>query len=205
VEEEIKDLIVRMINKDKFINSVDSISWKAHREAEKISNPIYIDKLVQIINTKPKKEERSAIYFIIGKICKNLNNEKKTMLMISFLHNETDKYLLSGILDRIAELPKNENTDLEIIYSLLHNDKWLIRHSAILSLNGSYSPRTEFELIQLLNQTNDSYDMCYCNSILSKIGTEKSLLVLQEMTKSRKRDVKSSAKYAIEEIKKKGA
>ena len=60
----------------------------------------------------------------------------------------------------------------------------------------------ETALIEILNDSDDPYDLVYTNATINAIGTPRAIPFLEKHLKSRKRDVKDSAKYAIEEIKK---
>ena len=82
------------------------------------------------------------------------------------------------------------------------SDKWLIRHSAIRSLKNALDSVAETALIEILNDSDDPYDLVYTNATINTIGTLRAIPFLEKHLKSRKRDVKDSAIHAIEEIKK---
>lgn len=107
---------------------------------------------------------------------------------------------MSSLLDRIANIKKPIGTDLQPLIQSIKNDKWLIRHTAIRSLNYSFDSVAETALIEILDSSNDPYNLTYANATLNKIGTIRAIPHLEKHLKSRKRDVKDSAKYAIEEI-----
>ena len=70
-EEQLKDLIKRMCNDDDYREG--SVSWQAHREAEKLSNKSFLPLLYNTIienqkNTKRDKTIRKSVYFIISSI-----------------------------------------------------------------------------------------------------------------------------------------
>src|SRR5690606_12269792 len=90
--------------------------------------------------------------------------------------------------------------DLQPLIQATKSDKWLIRYSAIQSLNYTTDPIAETTLIEILDSTEDPYNLTYSNATLNKIGTLRAIPHLEKHLKSRKRDVKDSAKYAIEEI-----
>lgn len=50
--------------------------------------------------------------------------------------------------------------------------------------------------------SSDAYDITYANAALNRIGTARAIPAIEKHLKSRKRDVKMSAKLAIEEISK---
>jgi HEAT repeat protein len=104
------------------------------------------------------------------------------------------------LLDRLAEIPKPDDVDLEPIFALLEDKRWLVRHAAIRSLVNVSSPEPEQRLLALLGSTTDPDDLTYCHATLNRIGTSKSLAVLRANLASRKRDVRLSAAAAIEAI-----
>ncbi len=183
-------------------NSSDTISWKALREAEKIDNVNYIPELIAFIDSEKDKKKRNRAYFLLGHIAKNTNDIGATKYLIGRVEKETDKYILSSLLDRIAKLKKPKGIDLKPLIEATRNSKWQIRHSAIDSLQNSEDEVAEDTLIDILSTSEDFYDITYANATLSYIGTEKALPYLEKNLSSRKRDVKDSAKFAIESINK---
>lgn len=137
---------------------------------------------------------------LLGHIAKNTDNERAGSYLIQRAGKETDKYIISSLLDRIANIKKPIGTDLQPLIQATKNDKWLIRHSAIQSLNCTTDPIAEATLIEILDSSEDPYNLTYSNATLNRIGTLRAIPHLEKHLKSRKRDVKDSAKYAIEEI-----
>lgn len=201
----LRDIIERMLDDSDQImeagyDSSKTISWKALREAEKVENADYIPQLILFIDKEKDKKRRDKAYFILGHIAKNTEDITALNFLIQRASKETDKYIVSSLLDRIAEIKKPVGTDLQPLINLTKNDKWLIRHSAIESLNNTADPLAEAALIEIIGSSEDPYDLTYSNSILNKIGTLRAIPYLEKHLQSRKRDVKSSAKFAIEEI-----
>ena len=58
----------------------------------------------------------------------------------------------------------------------------------------------EDQPLELLNATNDPSNVVYCHAKLNEIGSAKSIPHLQKNLSSRKRDVKLSARLAIEAV-----
>lgn len=202
----LKQLILRMCLSEPGVNSDDSISWHAHREAEQLFDPEIMSAAMAYLNEKRGKNERRAAYFIIGKLGMNLASTEASRYLIHFVVPfESDKHALSSALDLIEEIPIKEDEDISPIINLLLDKRWLVRHSAIRALRSSNSSIAEPNLIALLKYTSNDFDRCYCHITLADIGTEKSLPVIQVNVSSRKRDVKSSALYAIEKIKRRVA
>jgi HEAT repeat protein len=183
-------------------DSSKTISWKALREAEKVENAAFIPQLISFIDKEKDKKKRNKAYFLLGHIAKNTNDPEALVYLISRVNRETDKYIISSLLDRIADLKKPTGTDLQALIQAIKSDKWLIRHSAIQSLNNSFDSVAETALIEVLDSSDDPYNLTYANATLNKIGTPIAIPYLEKHLKSRKRDVKDSAKFAIEEIKK---
>ncbi len=183
-------------------NSSNTISWKALREAEKIDNVNYIPELIEFIDSEKDKAKRGCAYFLLGHIAKNTNNVKATEYLIKRVEKEKDKYIISSLLDRISDLKKPKSIDLQPLINAINSNKWQIRQSAICSLKNSENEISENTLIEILSESEDEYDLTYANATLNNIGTVKALPFLEKHLNSKKRDVKDSAKYAIEEIKK---
>lgn len=183
-------------------DSSKTISWKAFREAENVENTDFVPQLIIFIDNEKDKKKRDKAYFLLGHLAKNTSSVKALDYLIDRIHKETDKYIISSLLDRIAEIKKPSGTDLQPLIQAIKSDKWLIRHSAIQSLNYSSDSVAETALIEILNSSDDPYNLTYTNATLNRIGTLRAIPYLEKHLKSRKRDVKDSAQYAIEEIKK---
>jgi HEAT repeats len=143
---------------------------------------------------------RAALYFLIAKVAVNLRHSDTSDFLIEQLRRETDKYVLNGLLDRIAELPKSEGTDLQPILDCLEDSRWLVRLSAIQALKLAVSPNAELILVNLLERTTDPYEITFANATLNQIGSLQSIPALERHLSSRKRDVKDSAQLAIQTI-----
>lgn len=182
--------------------SSETTAWKALREAEKLCNPDFIAPLIEFICTEKNKKIRDKAYFALGHLAKNINSQVALNFLISSTAKETDKYIVASIFDRIAHIEKPIGTNLQPIINATKSDKWLIRHSAISALNLSLDETAEMTLTNILNSSDDPYNLIYANAVLNKIGTLKAIPYLEKQLSSRKNDVKDSAKFAIEEIRK---
>jgi hypothetical protein len=76
----------------------------------------------------------------------------------------------------------------------------MVRQAAINALDNSANPETEIRVIEHLAATTDPSEQTYCHAVLSSIGTVRSLPVIEANLKSRKRDVKASARWAANAI-----
>ncbi|MPV65388.1 HEAT repeat domain-containing protein [Burkholderia sp. BE17] len=199
MRQELLELIHRMTVQQK-LGSDDSISWHAHREAELLADMTLVDELDAFLGQAPNKDQRSAAYFIIGKIGKNCLSAACASRLIEYSSKESDKYALANLLDRLADIPKPENVDLRPLFTLVEDQRWLVRHAAIRSLKQCTNAEAEDKLLEILATTSDPYDAIYCHATLYQIGTRKALPALTQNLTSRKRDVKISARAAIEAI-----
>jgi hypothetical protein len=62
------DLIARMTVRDGTVNSDQSVSWDAHREAETLSDASLINELVEYVQHESKQDLRRAAYFYFRRI-----------------------------------------------------------------------------------------------------------------------------------------
>lgn len=203
-EDYIYNLISRMTIREEVTSSEKSIRWHAYREAEKISDENVYPILAKIIEENHKnKETRSAAYTIIGYSLRKNFNKEACELLISKLGEETDKNVVSGILDRLACICIPEDIDMCLVIKCSQNDKWLIRHSAISALGSSATQANRDALLFYINQEDEKkykYEITYANGALGQIGLKSDIPYLEKHIKSRKRDIRETAQYAIDRI-----
>lgn len=205
MEKYLIDIIERMLDTSDQImeasyDSSKTISWKALREAEKVETVNFIPQLISFIDNEKDKKKREKAYFLLGHIVKNTNKTTALNYLIQRVEKETDKYIVASLLDRIADIEKPVGTELQPLFNAIKSDKWLVRYSAIQSLNNSSDPLSETTLIEIIDNSDDPYNLIYSNATLNKIGTLRAIPHLEKHLKSRKRDVQNSARFAIEEI-----
>ncbi|MGI2326861.1 HEAT repeat domain-containing protein [Planococcus sp. YIM B11945] len=82
----------------------------------------------------------------------------------------------------------------------VQDERWAIRHAAINSLRGCIHPVAEETLINIIKDSSDKYDLVYAVSVLSDIGSNRSIPYLINLIDNPKEDVKCSAILAISEI-----
>ncbi len=207
-ENRLYDLIGRMTIKEHVSSSEESVSWKAYREAEQISDENVYPILFKIIEENPKdKSLRRAAYIVIGYSLKNIFNKEACIFLIHKLGEETDKYILESILDGLARIYIPEDIDMSLVIKCSQNDKWQIRHSAINALGSSATKKNREALIFYINQEDEKkydYEITYANASLGKIGLKEDIPFLEKHIKSRKRDIRESALFAICRINERG-
>jgi len=194
------DLIDRMNRNEPVLNSDDSISWHAHRDAERLSDRMMVDELAEYVAGEKDKKKRDAAYFMIGKLGLQCRSVDCARILISSLQREKDKYVLSSMLDRLADIEKPREVDLSPVFPFLTDTRWLVRHSAIRAVGNSDSPEAEAEIIAVLLGATDHFDIMYCNGTLSTIGSPDAIPHIEKNFTSRKQDVKHSAMHAVHAI-----
>jgi HEAT repeat protein len=148
---------------------------------------------------------RKRAYFILSKLLQKYPDPNPLQFLINQLHEESDKYVVSSLLDFISDLEKSDSMDIEPIIQLSRNNNWQIRHSAIRALNASKSPRAKQVVLEIIaNGSNEvkknQADIIYATSVLSAIGIIEDIAILTELSKVNIRDVRESAIFAIESI-----
>jgi HEAT repeat protein len=198
------DLIARMTVRGGNVNSNQSVSWHAHREAEALSDASLIDELAEFVQHESKQSYRGAAYFILGELGEKFRASECAAILVAQVTKEKNKYVLATLLDALGHVLKPTDLDLTPVYALLADKRRLVRHSAIQSLKRTNSPNVEDMILRVLETTSDPYDLVYCQATLNEIGSAKAIPFIAKNLKSRKRDVKDSAQLAIEAIEARG-
>lgn len=213
----IERLLVEMNNSNYFFpyniwkkyfdkNSIESgkwISWFATRQAEKIQDLNYSDRLKKIIeNEKTEKHIKSRAYFCLGHLSKNLKNKEIFEYLVNRLEIETEENQ-ETILISITNAIKPIDYNLGPIISILKNGNLGMKTNAAISLKHSENPKIETELLSSFEYEKNKHLQEMIAATLRDIGTEKSLPILIEKIKTAKgTDYKYFLKSAIEEIEK---
>jgi len=200
VRSELEDLVRRMVVPCRESDSSKSIAWAAHREAEQLRDPDWVDAVAALLASELAKERLGACLFILGKLGTNLGDPRCTERVLETLAKERDKQVLAGGLDLMAAMPKPASLDLSPVYWWLKDFRWLVRQAAIGALRHAQDPEAESRLLELLAEGADSDDQICCHSTLGTIGTGASIPYLERGALSRKRDVRLSAEHALKAI-----
>jgi hypothetical protein len=200
----IEELVARMEDDSPSGIWGESKAFRACREVEELHDKDLMDIAINMTANEKNKHKRRNLYFVIAKIAKNINSTDVAGFLISQIQKEKDKYGLAALLEGIKEVRKLADVDISPIIELTKNKRWLVRRTAIESLDKTENELAENVLIDILNTNNNPGDIVSANVTLNSIGTEKSIASIEKNLKSRKRDVKVSAEEAIKEIRKRG-
>ncbi len=180
----------------------DSASNRAYGIVMSSADPALLHAAQEAVVIEKDKHRRRLLYLIISKVGAKLHDLGAGPFLIRQIERESDKWVLLFLLDGIADLPKPRETDLTAILRCLEDERWQVRNSAIEALRGTESSRAEEALIKLLQTSTNHFDLVSANATLNRIGTLQAIPAIEPHLKSRKRDVKMSARFAIDEIRK---
>ncbi|OKP99308.1 HEAT repeat domain-containing protein [Paenibacillus sp. P46E] len=212
-EKYIRNLINRMTTIDNAKSSDESISFNAHREAELLIDEDLIPILVEQIRSSGGQEVKSfrkAAYFILSELLQIHENDEVLQFLINQLKLESDKYVISSMLDRISELNKPNSIELDQIFQFVHHKVWIIRHSAINALKKTRNPKARKIILKLILRFKEDIkknkdSIIYSISTLSDIGIVEDLDLLNELSVNKIRDIRESSNFAIESINKRNS
>jgi len=209
------ELIARINTKDEhFTVSTETTSWKARREAETLTDPALFPLLQEIIEEhggkkKDQREIRNAAYFIFGRLMQASFEEVACAFFLRRPGAETDKYILSSMLDRVHDWRRPAGktvpagVDISNILTLAKDDRPHVRHSAIRALGACPRAESRAVLLYYLLQEDEKayqYEIYYANIAMQDIGEPKDIPFLERFLKSRRPDIKMTAQYAIQFI-----
>ena len=212
---ELLDLIARInTREEQFTVSSETTSWKALREAETLTDPELFPLLQEIIEEhegkrKEMREIRSAAYFIFGRLMQASFDQDACAFFLQRLSVETDKYILSSMLDRVYDWWKPAgksipaSLDIFPILTLTKNAQRHVRHGAIRALAACPRKESRDALTYYLTQEDEKtykYEIYYANIAMQGIGEPEDIPLLERSLKSRRRDIKITAQYAIQFI-----
>lgn len=146
---------------------------------------------------------RDKAYFIGGKLLANAFDYDFCEFFVNRLSCETNKHVLSSMLDLLAEFDVPQCPNIDLIVGCTQNEKWLIRYSAISAL-GSFDTNKSRECLRTFVNLDDEkkydYEIVYAQAALGRIGKKEDIKLLQKHANSRKVDMRISARFAIENI-----
>lgn len=213
------DLIERINTRDEhFAVSTETTSWKALREAETLDDPGLFPLLREIVTEnegkgKEKREIRRAAYFIYGRGMEKAFSPAEAPFFLGRLSVETDKYVLSSILDRVADWGRKglllpEEMDVSPVLALTVDERRSVRHDALRALSACPGEESRRACAFYLKQEDEKawqYEIYYANIALQTIGIPEDIPLLERFLKSRRPDLKLTAQYAIQYIREREA
>lgn len=216
---ELLTLIGRINTREEhFTDSRETTSWKALREAERLDDPGLFPLLREIIEAnegkgKERREVRKAAYFIYGRLMEKAFSPAEAPFFLGRLAVETDRYVLSAILDRVADWGRRGlllpgEVDVSPVLTLTTDGRGWVRHDALRALSACPGEESREACAFYLRQEDEKayqYEIYYANIALQTIGKPAEIPLLERFLKSRRPDLRLTAEYAIRYIREREA
>lgn len=180
-------------------DSSKTVAFKAKKKIDKLDSK-YVPILKEIIVLEKNKNRKSEAYSILTNIAKRTNDSEIVDFLLNQLQTEKGKSFiglkLMGFYWTDVRLMNNVN----IVLDFAKEKNSLIKHSAIQLLSLFDSDRNKIEkfLLQILEESKDTYDIYYAHITLQTIGTKKSVEFLKRsIISSKKSDNLITGIYAL--------
>ena len=197
----VQDLLKRMADGDTRVDSSpgsQTVSWHAHRDAEKLDDPASANILIEIARCETNAQRRRDAIFILGCLGNNCPSEATTRALLDQLKAESNKYHIENLLAAIRKQPKVP-ADPTLI-ALTADPHSAVRHAAILALENCRTREAEECLLAHVANTDNQFDLSYANLVLGRIGTERSIQYLAEAAQHKSERIAAPAIHALAEI-----
>ena len=206
LEEYLYELVEKMTVKEDVKSSDESVSFKAHREAEKIDDVKALEILKKMIishSLKKDKKFRNACYFIYGKLLIKFPVYDYLSFYIEQIKKEDDKYILSAMLDSLCQIEIPDGISPNAVITLADNEKWQIRYSAISALGSFCNEQSREKLREYISKEDEKKfkeEIIYANAAIGKCGEKEDISYLELHKNSKIRDIRISSVLAIQKI-----
>lgn len=206
LEEYLYELVEKMTVKEDVKSSDESVSFKAHREAEKIDDVKALEILKKMIishSLKKDKKFRNACYFIYGNLISKFPIYDYVAFYMECIKKENDKYIISAMLDGLcnADIPKGISADA--VVALSDSEIWQIRYSAISALGCFCNEQSREKLREYILKEDEKKfkeEIIYANAAIGKCGEKEDISYLELHKNSKIRDIRISSVLAIQKI-----
>ena len=150
---QLEKLIERMSVPDnsEIKDSCEQESWKAYREAEKLSDKALLPLLEQIINAHRREEAydceiRENARFIYAKIIENNFDKEGFIFLLNELFKENDSWVIDGILDDICcfDIPKDISLDALLKFAKTADEETL---ESVLNVLREYKEKGNYAAV----------------------------------------------------------
>lgn len=208
-KDELCTLLDEMTSPDHIIDLLDAPKWpwttKNHLNEEEIF-PL-LQEFIVSRSSKAETQIRENAYSILGKLLSRMMVAEYCQFLIDSLDRESDKSVLHTILACLSRLQLSVELDITPIIACSQNDAWQVRHNAIMVLGASDTDVAREAVRYWVSQEEEKqykFEIIYANAALGYIGNADDIALLEKHIHSRIRDIKDSAIYAIDQIRRKG-
>lgn len=205
---ELYRLLDEMTSPDGIIGLLDTPNWRFWKKTERLDEQKLFLILREFIETRTKKEDahlRENACLLLGKLLLRVMEPEVCQFLVDRLSKETDKYVLHSILGCISRLKIPPEVNIDAIITCSKSEQSLVRHQAIHALVACDTDASREAVRYWVRQTDEKkykYELIYANAALGYMGDQSDIGLLEQHIHSRIRDVKDSAVYAIENIRK---
>ena len=179
--------------------------WKRKNQIQKEDCFILLREYIEQHEKRKDTKLRENAYTLTAKLLLRNFDLEGCQFLIDRLNLETNKYVLYTMLNGICCLQLPDTIDISPVVLCSKNDEWLIRHTAIMAL-GKSNTNASREAIRYWVARKDEkqykFELIYANAALGYIGDPDDIVLLERHMNSRIDDVKDSAIFAIDNIKK---
>ncbi len=193
---------------DSIIGRLDAPMWRFWKWKDQIRGNEVFFLLREYIERRTKQADikaRENAYSVFAKLLFRTFELEHCQFLVDCLKVETNKYVLHTMLSGISRLQLPEGVDVSSIVECSKNDEWMVRHTAIMALgksNTDVSRKAVRYWVEQKNVKQLKFEIIYANSALGYIGEPSDTALLEQHIHSCIPDVKDSAIYAINNIKK---
>lgn len=193
---------------DGIIGRLDASKWHFWKRKEQIGENEVFPLLREYIEQRTKQADtkvRENAYSVFVKLLFRTFDPEHCQFLIDRLKAETNKYILHTMLSGISRLQLPEGIDISPIVECSKSEEWMVRHAAIMALGRSNTDASREAVRYWVRQENEKqykFELIYANAALGYIGEPGDTALLEQHIHSRIPDVKDSAIYAINNIKK---
>lgn len=207
-KEELYNLLDEMSLPDAIVNKLHTPQWRFWKKETHINENEAFLLLREFVERRPKEtdaEIRENAYSVLAKLLLHNMQIEYCQFLIDRLAAETNKYILHTMLSNIRRLQLPEGIDISPIIACSKSEQWLVRHNAIMTLGISSTAESREAVRYWVRQEDNKkyrFELFYANSVLGFIGEPEDIALLGRHIHSRIQDVRETAIYAIENIKK---
>lgn len=208
-KDELYTLLDQMTSPDHIIDLLNAPKWpwtKKHHLNEEELFPL-LQEFIVSGSSKAETQIRENAYSILGKLLSRVMEAEYCQFLIDSLDRESDKSVLHTILACLSRLQLSVELDITPIVACSQNEAWQVRHSAIMALGTSDTDAAREAVRYWVFQEDEKQyklEIIYANAALGYIGNADDIALLEKHAYSRIRDIKDSAIFAIDQIRRKG-
>ena len=207
-KEELYNLLDEMSLPGTIVSKLYAPQWHFWKKETHIKGNEVFPLLREFIELRAEKSDteiRENAYSVLAKLLLDNIQIEYCQFLIDRLAVETNKYVLHTMLNDIRRLQLPEEINISPVIACSKSEQWLVRHNAIMALGISNTTESREAVRYWVRQTDHKkyrFELFYANSVLGNIGEPNDIALLEQHIHSRVKDVRGTAVYAIENIKK---